>query len=155
MSTRCEQELCPNWAGDAACPCDLFDLPKPESHPEDEGSEEVGGRPMSAENTPALDAEAIKRVRDLHRETFVSGIEFACQEGECDHPQCHDGGESPECEFRVCAHCLSLAEQTGVTDDWYPGWVMYPCATITALDYPTVVAAERLYRDGSESDHGE
>lgn len=78
-------------------------------------------------------ADAIERVRALHRETTISGAAWDCMEGDCDHPQCHDGGESPAVLYRVCAHELDLADQSGLLDELYPGWVIYPCATIRAL----------------------
>ncbi len=37
---KCAQELCGNWTGDRACPCDLFDI-EPEDRPiERQGDEE-------------------------------------------------------------------------------------------------------------------
>lgn len=91
----------------------------------------------------------IERVRLLHRETTFEGIAWECDEGECEHPQCHDGRESPTVVFRVCAHELDLADQVGLLDEWIPGWVMYPCQTIKALDYPPPTDATQTGRTAS------
>lgn len=101
----------------------------------------------------AAETDGIRRVRHLHRETTISGVAWACAEGECEHPQCHDGGESPEVEFRVCAHELDIADQAGLLDEWYPGWVMYPCQTIKALDFPPLAGVVTPpVNEGGQSD---
>lgn len=77
---------------------------------------------------------AVDRARSLHQQETCVGIALACVEGECSHPSCHDGGESPEVEFQVCRHCYGIARDSGLTDEFMPDWAMYPCATVTALD---------------------
>jgi hypothetical protein len=87
--------------------------------------------------------DAIERVRALHRETSVEGVVAECLEGDCDHQD-----ECPTRDFKVCNHCMDNADACGV-DDWWPPFVMYPCATIRALDAGSVLA---LLNGGSDAD---
>lgn len=94
---------------------------------------------MSTERMAGI-ADAIERVRALHRETSEEGITQACAEGDCDHPEAIRGEDCPTKSFQVCHHCMGIAEDLGVNEEGWPGFVMYPCATIRALDAGSVLA---------------
>ncbi len=72
---------------------------------------------------------ALDRVRNLHRQTAEYGLPSECLEGECDHDATR---ECPEKCFEVCAHCLANAQV--MSDEWWPGWVIWPCQTVLALE---------------------
>lgn len=96
----------------------------------------------------AAEREALAGIRDLHAPETMTGADRKCVEGECDHEPCRTGYDFPETEFLVCKHCVGLAEDTGVTDEWYPGWVMYPCATIRLLPTPHEGDSAEVGTDG-------
>lgn len=83
----------------------------------------------------ALREAAANAVRRLHRCTTLEGVAAACWEGDCDHPECHNGGESPVREFKVCKHCTDLAEESGLMEESWPAWIMWPCATAVAVGF--------------------
>jgi hypothetical protein len=96
----------------------------------------------------ALREAAASAVRRLHSCTSMTGVAAACVEGDCEHPECHNGGESPTREFKVCKHCADLAEQSGLLEDSWPAWIMWPCATAVAVGFADqATLAARLATD--------
>lgn len=87
-------------------------------------------------------AQTIDRVRALHRESSEEGLPTACFEGDCDHLEAIRGEECPPVSFKVCRHCMDNAHEVSdfLDGQAWPSFVMWPCATIRALDAPPVLA---------------
>lgn len=88
----------------------------------------------------------VQRVRDLHAEQTIKGLAVDCAREKCSHED-----ECPEdTPYQVCGHCLEqfeLADLYATEQSAVWGQIMWPCATVRALNDGDVilfeVAAER------------
>jgi hypothetical protein len=83
--------------------------------------------------TTDSDAGRLEAARHLHRPRIEEGVAWTCAEGECEHEQCHNGGEFVISRFKVCSHCMELADLSGLLEEFWPNWVLWPCKTAEAL----------------------
>jgi hypothetical protein len=87
----------------------------------------------------------LAEARHLHRPRIEEGVARSCAEGECEHEQCHNGDELMTSDFKVCAHCVELADLSGLLDEFWPNWVLWPCKTAEALyDQPRFILPSEI-----------
>jgi hypothetical protein len=79
---------------------------------------------------------ALAAVRAIHTRTEVDALAPECnrEDGTCQHGTPGHADDCPAIPLGVCSGCMAITEDMGGFDETIPGTIVWPCATIKAIE---------------------